>query len=100
MHTPALEEDPVELLDTDALAQDMERWHRDHWQPLQEVMAQAVAEFGRAVSIEPTGWQAEYLAGILSSDLDRYRVAMALPRLHLRQVLTQGLVPYTPEASR
>jgi len=99
--TPAFEEDPVELIDTDTLAQDMERWYRDHWQPLERDLVQAATELGRALSIDLTGRRAEFLAGFLGPDLHQYQVAMTLPRMDLRQVLTQGLVPYTPtEPSR
>lgn len=87
----------AELPDAEALAEALGRWHRDHWQPLERDLTEAAAALGRALSVDLNEWQSELLADILWPDPEQLRVAAALPRLRLRQVLTQGLVPYAPE---
>ncbi|MFC9085329.1 hypothetical protein [Nocardiopsis dassonvillei] len=80
-----------------SLTEAVERWNRDCWQPLERGLVDLATALGRSLSVDFTDWQIDLLANILGLDLDRHRIAMTLPRLHLRQVMVHGLVPYVSE---
>ena len=66
------------LIDIDALADAMEGWSRDHWQPMARQLQEAAVALGEA--LEP--------------DWERWRVGMMMPHLTMQEVLVHGYVPH------